>query len=235
MSYTIEIQDDFFGDGEVDKLKDLFGVENPDEFLEVLQNVTHVALSEYKDILLGNGIFRDDEVGKFKDLFGVEAPDKFLEVHQNVTHSALNEYKEMFLGRGFPTRAEEIKQDRLYYLIENHFKEMPTEEKVSSLFRLTRTQSGNLIRGVMARYHYELDEIFKDSLKYILEKHELVDGSCHLVIQSNYALDYLKNIVEKKDEQMKKVKNAYRKYCVSKDSLNELCDEMGIPRKYTRQ
>lgn len=145
-----------------------------------------------------------------------------------IIKSAICEYKQMFLGMGLPTRAEEIQQYRLYYLIEQYFKEMPSEEKVSAMFQLTSTKSRSLIRSVMTRFRYNLDEIIKENLQNILESADIKeDNNCYFVIQSTYALEEFKNVIANKaprSGQIRRVKDTSRTFYVSKESYKALCD-----------
>jgi len=71
----------------------------------------------------------------------------------------------MIVGRGVSTRAEDIRQYRLLCLIKCHFKELPTESDVSSMFKEPQSKSKSLIRQVLSRFHYDLEKEISKALK----------------------------------------------------------------------
>ena len=173
-----------------------------------------------------DGFFDEKETKKLKDLFGVESDSEFLNVLQKVTHAALSEYKQMFLGMGMPSRAEEIQQYRLYYLIKHYFGEtMPSEAEVSAMFQLTQPRSRSLIRSVVTRFRFDLEQELLTTLKETIENAELEDGEYHVVIRSNHILDELNQIIETEApdlDPIRKVRNKARTYCISEDSCDTI-------------
>lgn len=183
-----------------------------------------------------NDLFESNEKEKLKKLLKRTEEDLSETELENETvkiiKAAMCEYKQMFLGMGLPTRADEIQQYRLYYLIERYFKEMPTEEQVSSMFQLTHTKSRTLIRSVMTRFRYNLDQIISDNLKDILNNAELKeDNNCYFVIQSNYALEQFKNIIDNRaptSDGIRRVANTSRTFYTSKSSYKTLCENFDM-------
>lgn len=99
------------------------------------------------NIEINDGFFNEEEVEKLKILFKTENNDQFVTAIQDITYAALTEYKEMLLGKGLSTRADEIKQHRLYLLVKHFFHGViPNESEVSSVFQLTESESRALIR-----------------------------------------------------------------------------------------
>jgi len=63
MPIEILIPDDFLSDDEQDKLEELFGCDNDDQFAQAISRVVLASLSEYKDMFLGMGMpTRADEI-----------------------------------------------------------------------------------------------------------------------------------------------------------------------------
>ncbi|NMB18828.1 MAG: hypothetical protein GX984_05170, partial [Erysipelothrix sp.] len=93
-------------------------------------------------IQLTNDLLDETEIQKLMTLFNCQSDEEFNLALKNVILAALTEYKEMLLGKGLPTRADEIKQHRLFHLVKHYFQGvMPTEAEVSSMFQLTETES----------------------------------------------------------------------------------------------
>lgn len=182
-----------------------------------------------------NNLFEDDtdEKEKFQTLLEKRNDSELENALQKIIYAAMSEYKQMFLGRGIPSRADEIQQYRLFYLIENYFGEMPSEEQVSSMFKMTQTRSRSLIRSVTTKFHYDLEEIIKNSLKDIVKKakkSEDDDNIYHLIIHSNSSVEQLNRIIAKEAphlDQMKRINNS-RTYGVSGSSCEKLCERFGI-------
>lgn len=84
MTINIKLPDDFFAEGERDRLKELFEVTDDREFLEALGKVVGAALSEYTEMFLGRGLpARADEIAQqrlfclIKNYFGQRLPSEW--------------------------------------------------------------------------------------------------------------------------------------------------------------
>lgn len=147
---------------------------------------------------------------------------------ENIICAALSEYREMFLGRGLPSRADEIQQHRLYFLIKYHFKyTIPSEAQVSSIFQLTQSRSRSLIRAVLTRFHYELTDKLDKTLKNTLKKGYLDKDKdyCHVNIHSAYVLDEMNRLIALNAPDLysvKKVENVARTYKIDQESFQKL-------------
>jgi len=87
------------------------------------------------------------------------------------TDAAVEEYIRMILGQRVFTRGQDIREYRLYLLIKRVFAgRLPTEQQICSLFQTTTTQSRALLRAVMSKYQYELQEAIYDTLREELSK-----------------------------------------------------------------
>lgn len=185
-------------------------------------------------IELPEDFFKDQELEKLKVLFHIQDDNGFSEVIQKVACAALSEYKEMFLGMGLPSRADEIMQHRLYYLIKYYFETtLPPEAEVSSLFQLTQSRSKTLIRYVMARFRNELEKEIKNTLRETIQRAKLHKDSeaYRVVIQSENVLAELNQIIELDApdlDPIKKVQHMSKTFSISVDSYNVLRDQLGI-------
>lgn len=90
---------------------------------------------------------------------------------KEITNAAQEEYLRMALGQRVFTRGQDIREYRLYLLIVHVFGgRLPTEQQISSLFQTTTTQSRALLRAVMSKYQYELQDAILNTLREKLEE-----------------------------------------------------------------
>jgi hypothetical protein len=93
----------------------------------------------------------------------MEALDGVLKAY---TEAASEEYVRMILGQRVLTRGQDIREYRLSLLIMHVFGgRLPSEQQISALFQTTTTQSRALLRAVMSKYQYELQEAIRASLR----------------------------------------------------------------------
>ena len=94
-----------------------------------------------------------------------ELPEKL----DSFSKAATEEYVRMVLGQRVFTRGQDVREYRLYLLIRHVFEgQLPTEQQISALFQTTTSQSRALLRAVMSKYQYELQEAIQSSLKAAL-------------------------------------------------------------------
>jgi hypothetical protein len=85
--------------------------------------------------------------------------------------AALKEYVTMFLGQKVFNRGSDMREYRLFLLIEEAFhNEVPEEQEISRLFQTTATESRSLIRSVMSKYQYQIQEALKRSIAHVIEE-----------------------------------------------------------------
>ena len=136
------------------------------------------------------------------------------------------EYKDMLLGNGLPTRADEIKQHRLFHLIKHYFRgRIPNEAEVSRMFQLTEAESKSLIKNVRTRFRYQLENEIKNTLKEVILACIKNEDKYEVVIQSDNVLEELNRILTQVNpvlEPIKKVRDSSRKYSMTEDTYNAL-------------
>jgi hypothetical protein len=82
------------------------------------------------------------------------------------TDAASEEYVRMILGQRVLTRGQDIREYRLCLMITHVFGgRLPSEQRISALFQTTSTQSRALLRAVMSKYQYELQDAIRGSLR----------------------------------------------------------------------
>jgi hypothetical protein len=83
--------------------------------------------------------------------------------------AAAEEYVRMILGQRVLTRGQDIREYRLALMISHVFGgRLPSEERISALFQTTATQSRALLRAVMSKYQYELQQAIQESLREVV-------------------------------------------------------------------
>ncbi|HEX6455411.1 MAG TPA: hypothetical protein VF009_02705 [Solirubrobacterales bacterium] len=132
------------------------------------------------------------------------SPGDLEEVLGPYARAAAVEYVEMFLGRKVFTRGSDIREYRLFLLMREVFKRLPTEQEVSDLFQTTETQSRSLIRSVMSKYQYELTDVLSRSMKAALEAAVQdadagAGGDWHITVSSEYIVEALNRLVAQRD------------------------------------
>lgn len=180
-------------------------------------------------------IFTHADKAELRDVLGV-APDEELEpALQKIALAALAEYREMLLAGGTPSRADEVLEHRLYFLIKHYFDgRIPSEPEVSRTFHETLSKSRTLVRNVLTRYSRELDEELTSTLVDLANAAQQVeeDGHWRVVIQSDNALERLNQIIAAEAptlDPVRKVPNSARTYKIHPDSYNVLRTHLGLP------
>jgi hypothetical protein len=184
------------------------------------------------EITLPDELFTADEVGKLKILFRAGNDDEYAAALTRVTCAALTEYRDMFLGIGLPSRADEIRQHRLFHLIKHYFgQRLPSEAEVSAMFQLPQSQSRNLIRYVITRFHYALEAEVRATLGDTVRAAKKSKNDYRVVIQSDNVVDELNRIIAVTAPELDpitKIRNTARTYFISADSYDALKKALGV-------
>lgn len=79
--------------------------------------------------------------------------------------AALEEYVRMFLGERVFSRGIDLREYRLFLLVRHVFGDrLPAENRISALFQTTPSQSRSMLRSVLAKFQYVLDEQLRATL-----------------------------------------------------------------------
>lgn len=85
--------------------------------------------------------------------------------------AALAEYVAMLLGQKVFTRGSDIREYRLFLLIQNVFgNRIPDDADVCRLFQCTPSESRGLIRSVAAKYQSQVHAAIEDSIRKVLQR-----------------------------------------------------------------
>lgn len=185
------------------------------------------------EIEIPDDLFTPEELQKLTALLTNVNKEDFPKALQKVVHAALSEYKEMFLGQGLPSRADEIQQHRLFYLIKRFFcGRIPTEAEVSRMFQLTRPRSTSLIRFTMTRFRYSLETEVNNTLREIVRaaKKDKKNKRYTVVIQSENMVNELNLIIAADAPNLDPVSrspHSAKLYQIAQDSYDVLCKRLG--------
>lgn len=109
-----------------------------------------------------------DDRALIQDCLGIDNV-AFQGALERLTKSAFMEYAKMFKEKGIPTRADEVAQERLYFLLNHYYNTtLPSESEISSIFQLTQSQSKTLLKNTKSRYRTKIKAFLKNSLKATL-------------------------------------------------------------------
>lgn len=160
-------------------------------------------------------------------------PDEIDGVLTPFAAAALEEYARMFIGQRVFTRGADIAEYRLFLLIRGPFdNHIPDEQRVSDLFQTTATQSRSLIRSVMSKYQYELQEAINSSLKDAVHAAEPDEDDWTVNVSSENIVESLNRVIGSIDgslPQIEKKRGTVSNYVLRRSSYMKLCERFGLP------
>jgi hypothetical protein len=174
------------------------------------------------DETIANDAERDRLIG----LLGLNSAAALPAALAQLAGAALDEYKTMLLGQGMPSRADEIRQLRLFFLIKHRFAappRIPEEAEVSSMFQLTPSRSRNLIQAVLARFRFQLETEVTSTLQSVMahNRHDGAAGVYTLEIQSDFVVEEMNRIIARegpRNDPVAKVRNTARTFEIADDT-----------------
>lgn len=148
-----------------------------------------------------------------------------------LARASIAEYIEMLVGKGMANRADEAKQDRLFYLIRCVFTPyLPAEDEISMMFQLTTTQAKTLLRNTISRYRTRLQVELRTTLESIFESAERTETGWDVSISSAIFVEHLNLIVAKEGpdyDPIRKRSVGTKKYFISTDTHTALGNYFG--------
>ena len=165
---------------------------------------------------------------------GIDNDSDLLNALNKLGKAALIEYLNMLAEGGMPGRADELKQNRLYFLIKFYFQNrLPSESEISSIFQLTASSSKTLLKNTTSRFRTKLENESKNSMKAVIEKAEFNEqiNRYYVIIESGTIKDDLNMLIAQKEptfSQITKRKDSASQYEISEDSYELLKSELGI-------
>lgn len=116
--------------------------------------------------------------------------------------AALEEYVRMFIGERVFTRGSDLREYRLFLLVRHVWQRVPEDHEVSALFQTTAQQSKTLLRNVLSKFQYELEDTLEKGLRAAVEEAERRpdDPAYTVVLRSPVLADALDRLIERIDE-----------------------------------
>lgn len=111
-----------------------------------------------------------------RDCLGLPSDTDMSSHIMKLCKSSFMEYCKMFKEKGLPTRADEVQQERLFYMLLHYFENrVPYEHEISGIFQITQSQSRTLLRNTKSRFRTKINSFIRNSIKTILRQAELND------------------------------------------------------------
>jgi hypothetical protein len=176
---------------------------------------------------------RDDEAEKLAGILG--CPRNQLDNTLSAYASAsLQEYIGMILGQKVFTRGADIREYRLFLLIQHAFgNQLPDEQKICDLFQTTVSQSRALIRSVMSKYQYDLSAAIRTTITNTIVAAVQVEegGDYEFTVNSENVVDAMNRALASIDgtlPQVIKKKGTVTSYVLKPSSRDELIDHYEV-------
>ena len=185
-------------------------------------------------INLSDSELSKDDINLIKDCLQLNGNVEVDEAMKRLCKSAFMEYIKMFKEKGIPSRADEVKQERLYFLILYYFEQkLPNENEISTIFQLTSSESKTLLKNTKSRYRTKINLEIINTLIETLKSAILNDDvdAYEFVCTSASTIDELNMIVNKEGptlEPITKIRGSSAKFSCAVDTYNLLIDVLEI-------
>ena len=173
----------------------------------------------------------DMDEGRLEQLrssLAIDDIDELFGTLVKLARASIHEYIEMLVGKGMSNRADEAKQDRLFYLIKQVYSpRLPGDDRVSTTFQLTSAQSKTLLRNTLSRYRTRLRDELEATLASIIEGAEDGNEGKFLTPDSEVFVEELNKIVAKQGAHLNPVRKSSvgnRRYFATTDTFVALED-----------
>lgn len=170
-----------------------------------------------------------------KECLGLNRNPDLAPALTKICKTSFLEYCKMFKEKGIPTRADEVMQERLFFLLNHYYMDrLPSENEISTIFQLTPSQSRTLLRNTKSRYRTKISISITNSLKTIIQGAALNDETdkYEFICLSSVMIEELNLIISQKGptlEQIIKIKGKASKYECAEDTYDLLKTELGLP------
>lgn len=167
-----------------------------------------------------------------KECLGLTIAPELNAALTKLTKAAFMEYMKMFKEKGLPTRADEVQQERLFFLLTHYFQiRLPSENELSSIFQLTQSQSKTLLRNTKSRYRTKISNFINNTLLETLNSatQENAGDPYEFVCTSPTTVEELNLIISQKGptlEPIQKIRGLASKYSCAVDTYNLLQEEL---------
>jgi hypothetical protein len=181
----------------------------------------------------------DDEFPKeqqkvIRSALGLRNDAEFGGAMKMLCKTAALEYITMFVEEGMPSKADEVRQERLRFLIENYYQDhVPTESEVAAIFQLTNSQSRTLLRNTFSRHRNKIGRQIRASATAVIRAAEKSTDEARwdILIKSEVILEELNLTVAEKGPTLKRIRlktGSAGQYEAEEDTYNLLKNEYGV-------
>ncbi|HWN80832.1 MAG TPA: hypothetical protein VNM87_01935 [Candidatus Udaeobacter sp.] len=178
--------------------------------------------------------FTPDHRRLVREALGYANEDELSAAMQKLGKAAIMEYIGMFVEKGMPSRADEARQNRLYFMIRHYYEtRIPPESEVSSVFQLTQSHSRTLLRNTRYRYRTRIGSQVQASAKAVVASATLNASTerWEMVIHSEVILEELNFVITVKAPTLKTVtlkRGSAGQYEAEQDTYQLLRTEYGV-------
>jgi len=117
---------------------------------------------------------KEDDKLVIKECLDLTADDNLDEHLVRLAKASFIEYMKMFKEKGLPTRADEVQQERLFFLLLHYFmNRVPFEHEISSIFQITQSQSRTLLKNTNSRFRTKISQFIRNTIKTVLRAAQL--------------------------------------------------------------
>ena len=145
--------------------------------------------------------------------------------------ASIEEYILMLAGNPMFSKADEIKQLRLFLIICNYFDEgLPTVQQISSMFHITDTASNTLLKNVLSKYSKDLEDRLNQYISKMLDNAEPRDKKKIMVCTSPEIMARMNQKLSTEAPSLKKVNKVFGsagEIECSEDTYNKLKELYG--------
>jgi ribosomal protein L22 len=177
--------------------------------------------------------FSTEEIRIISECLSIKRED-INSVLVKIAKTALMEYIKMFKEKGLPTRADEVMQERLFFLLLYYYIDrLPLESEISAIFQLTQSQSATLLRNTISRYRIKIQRYITNTLQAVIKSAKKNDetDNFEMIIKSKIILEELNRIIAQQGPslvQISKKKGIASLYTCPEDTYNLLKKMVGL-------
>lgn len=151
-------------------------------------------------ITLTDEQFTDDDLRIIRECLGINEGEEAPYL-QRLCKASFMEYLKMFKEKGLPTRADEVQQERLFFLLLHYYENrVPFENDISGIFQITQSQSRTLLRNTNSRFRTKISLFIRNTIKNVLREAYVNQdtGNIEMEITSTVIKDEINTLLSQK-------------------------------------
>ena len=144
--------------------------------------------------------FTNDDLRIIRECLNINEGEEDLHL-QKLCKASFMEYLKMFKEKGLPTRADEVQQERLFFLLLHYYENrVPFENDISGIFQITQSQSRTLLRNTNSRFRTKISLFIRNTIKTVLRNAEpnMDTDNIEMEISSLVIKDEINNLLSQK-------------------------------------